>query len=261
MEWIRRHLRQLRWQLTLSYTAVTVVSLLVVVAIVTGVFFSKILLPDSAMTPQDWVNIAREQSQFPYGELLTADPINTDLFSRILADFDPVIVSHKLFLFSDLEIYARTTGVIDVLITDSEGRLIAMSNRRQPAWLEGVAIGEQFDPGLIPGLEKPLEAALQGKTDAYSIFHTFEDGDGFLMAIPIFNPDITGRVAGVVVYNVRDISTEDDRARYFGIVLLRSLVIILIAAVLVGATFGALTAEGLAGRFRRLASASEAGLM
>ena len=30
MGWIRRHLRQLRWQLTLSYTAVTVVSLVAI---------------------------------------------------------------------------------------------------------------------------------------------------------------------------------------------------------------------------------------
>jgi signal transduction histidine kinase len=258
MEWIRRHLRQLRWQLTLSYTAVTVVSLLVVVMIAAGFLFSQILLPDYALTPQDWVDIARNQSQWPLGDLLSEAPLDPQVFSRILNDMDPVIVSHKLFLFSDLEIYARTTGMIDVLITDGAGRFIAVSKKNQPALLEGVAFGEQFDPGLVPGLEKPLQAALQGRTSADAIYHAFEDGDGFLMAIPIFHPDFTGEVVGVIVYNVRDISTEGDRATYFGIVLLRSLVVILIAAVLVGATFGALTAEGLAGRFRRLATASQA---
>lgn len=258
MEWIKRRLRKLRWQLTLSYTAVTVVSLLVVVMIAAGFLFSQILLPDYALTPQDWVDIARNSAQWPFGELLSAEPLEPMVFSRILSDFDPVIVSHKLFLFGDLEIYARTTGVIDVLITDGGGRFIAVSKKYQPALLEGVAFGEQFDPGLVPGLEKPLQAALQGRTSADAIYHAFEDGDGFLMAIPIFHPDFTGEVVGVIVYNVRDISTEGDRASYFGIVLLRSLAIILIAATVVGTTFGALTAEGLAGRFRRLASASEA---
>ncbi|MEJ2708630.1 MAG: hypothetical protein P8074_13515 [Anaerolineales bacterium] len=115
MEWIRRHLRQLRWQLTLSYTGVTVISLLVVVMIAAGFLFSQILLPDYALTPQDWVDIARNQSQWPLGDLLSEAPLDPQVFSRILNDMDPVIVSHKLFLFSDLEIYARTTGVIDVL--------------------------------------------------------------------------------------------------------------------------------------------------
>lgn len=258
MEWIRRHLRQLRWQLTLSYTAVTVVTLLVLVMIAAGVFFSQILIPNYAMRPQEWVNLAFEQSQFPYAELLEEDPINTEVFAKILNNFDPVIVSSRLFLFRDLEIYARTTGEIDVFITDDEGRLVGETKRRTPSLLEGVAVGETFDPGLVPGLDGPLEAALQGKTHSNAIFHAFEDSDGFLMAIPVFHPKDTGKVVGVIVYNMRDISTEGDRATYFGIVMLRSLVIILIAAVIVGATFGALTAEGLAGRFRRLASASEA---
>jgi signal transduction histidine kinase len=255
MEWIKRHLRQLRWQLTLSYTAVTVISLLAVVAIIAGIFFSKILLPDYVLKPQDWVDIAREQSR-TYGYILASDPIKVDIFSEIIDNFDPVIVSQRLALFNDLEIYARTTGVIDILITDEEGRFVAVSKRNQPPLLTGVAVGEQFDPNLVPGLAGPLEGALQGRTDANSLFFKFEEGDGFLMAIPIYNP-YGSDVVGVVVFNVRDISTVDDQANYFGIVLLRSLVIILIAATLVGATFGALTAEGLAGRFRRLTAASE----
>jgi signal transduction histidine kinase len=210
-------LQQLRWQLTLSYTAVTVVSLLVIVIIVTGVFFTQILLPDYALTPQDWVDIASDQSQFPLGYLLSEDPINTEIFLNIYSDIDPVIVSQKLFLFSDLEIYARTTGVIDLLITDSAGRLVYVSRRNTPFLLQDIKAGEQFDPDLVPGLAGPPLA-----------------------------------------YVIRDISTPQDRGRYTAIVFLRSLVIVLLAAVLVGTVFGGLTAEALAGRFRRLASASEA---
>lgn len=258
MGWIRRHLRQLRWQLTLSYTAVTVVSLVALVMIAAGVFFTQILLPDYALSPQDWVDIASEQSQFPLGYLLIEDPIEPEIFSKIFSEFDPVIVSQKLFLFSDLEIYARSTGVIDILITDDAGRLVYVSRINEPYLLEGVTPGEQFDPDLIPGLEEPLEAALQGKSDAFSVYQEFEEGDGFLMAIPLFNPEISGKVVGTIAYIIRDISTPADRGRYSFIVFLRSLVIVLLAAALVGALFGALTAEALAGRFRRLASATEA---
>ena len=258
MGWIRRHLQQLRWQLTLSYTAVTVVSLLVIVIIVTGVFFTQILLPDYALTPQDWVDIASDQSQFPLGYLLSEDPINTEIFLNIYSDIDPVIVSQKLFLFSDLEIYARTTGVIDLLITDSAGRLVYVSRRNTPFLLQDIKAGEQFDPDLVPGLAGPLEAALLGRSDASSVFQEFDEGDGFLMAIPIPHPEVPGKIVGALAYVIRDISTPQDRGRYTAIVFLRSLVIVLLAAVLVGTVFGGLTAEALAGRFRRLASASEA---
>jgi len=258
MEWIRRHLRQLRWQLTLSYTAVTVVSLLAIVMIVASIFFSQILLPDYVLTPQDWVDIASDQTQSTLAYLLAEDPINPEIFMKVFSDIDPVIVSQKLFLFSDLEIYARSTGVIDILVTDSAGRLVYVSRRNTPFLLSGMPPGEKFDPDLIPGLKGPLEAALQGRSDADSVYQEFGDGDGFLMALPVFDPEISDKVVGVVAYVVRDISTPQDRGRYSAIVFLRSLVIILLAAVLVGAIFGGLTAEALASRFRRLASASEA---
>jgi signal transduction histidine kinase len=257
MGWIRVHLRQLRWQLTLSYAAVTVVSLLVVFAMAASILFSKVLLPEYAMTPQDWVDIARKQSQAPYGEILAKIP-DTKIFSNMLDEFNPTIVNNKLVLFGDLELYVRTTGVIDALVTDRQGKLLAVSKLHEPYLLEGVAIGDAFDPGLVPGLGKPLAAALQGKTDAASVFNKNETGDGFVMAVPIFNPDQMSEVVGVIAFVVRDISTEADRGIYYGIVLLRSLVIVLIVAIMVGTAFGAITAEGLAGRFRRMSSASEA---
>ena len=258
MGWIKKNLRQLRWQLTLSYTAVTVVSLLVLVMIAAGILFSQILLPMNALSPQDWVNIVRDQSQFPLNELLSNDPINFEVVSKVFEDLDPVIVSRKIALFSDLEIYARSTGVVDIIVTDHEGRLVAVTNRYKYLLLPNATPGETFDPGLVPGLEKPLKAALEGKTYPDAVFHAFEDGDGFLMAIPIFHSEITGKVVGAIVYYMYDLSTENDRSTYFVTVLLRSLFVILVAAGIVGATFGALTAEGLAGRFRRLVSASEA---
>lgn len=257
MEWIRHHLRQLRWQLTLSYAAVTVVSLLAVAAIAASVLFAKVLIPEYALTPQDWVDIARVQAQTPYGELLsrTTDPV---VYTKMVQIFDPTIVTNTLFLFRDLEIFARTVGEIDVLITDGAGRLMAVSHRYDPPLLRGARLGETFDPELVPGLAGPLSAALQGRTDAEAVFSRLETGDGFLLAIPIFHPERLSEVVGVIVFYLRDISTEADRGVYLGIVLLRSLMFALIAAVLLGTAFGAITAEGLAGRFRRMASASEA---
>ena len=74
-----------------------------------------------------------------------------------------MIVSQKLFLFSDLEIYARSTGVIDFLVTDSAGRLVYVSRRNTPFLLLDIKAGEQFDPDLIPWVGRTTGGSLAGQ--------------------------------------------------------------------------------------------------
>jgi hypothetical protein len=71
--------RKLRWKLTLSYTAVTVGSLLVVVLAFTLLLLSIILVPRGYLTPEVWALVIRRD----YGPLLShvlAQPdMDTDL--------------------------------------------------------------------------------------------------------------------------------------------------------------------------------------
>lgn len=258
MERLKNNFRKLRWQLTFSYTAVTVATLLVITVIIAAVFFSKILLPYGAITPQDWINIATDQIQVGYGWLMSGDGIRKE-YLREVVNTENSIITQRLFLFADLEINARSSGKLDVIVFDTQKVLWAVTSVNDPPLFPQSAIGTQVDTALVPGLADPLEAALQGKNDAKSVFSELDAGDSFTFAIPLFNEEEgNGEVIGAVAIHVRDLSTEGDRLPYLGLVFTRTLLIILSVAVVVGSVFGGLTAEGLSGRFRRVAEKATA---
>ena len=76
---LKNIIRQLRWKLTLSYTAVTVGALLVVVLILGALAFSRILVPNNILTPKVWNEIANEQMVPVIRHILAQSPIDTDL--------------------------------------------------------------------------------------------------------------------------------------------------------------------------------------
>jgi hypothetical protein len=80
--------RRLQWRLTLSYAAVTVGSLLIVVLILGYLLFSRAFIPlelyDAYLAPRDWIRIMRENSEPVWTEVLSEDPINTDLIAKLL---------------------------------------------------------------------------------------------------------------------------------------------------------------------------------
>jgi len=61
---VKQSLRRLQWKLTLSYTAVTVGSLFVVVLVLGYLLFSKVLVPldvlNSVLSPKSWIQIASQ---------------------------------------------------------------------------------------------------------------------------------------------------------------------------------------------------------
>ena len=63
---IKSSFRRLQWKLTLSYTAVTVGSLFVVVLILGYFFFSRAFVPieiyNRLLTPEEWIRIIRENN-------------------------------------------------------------------------------------------------------------------------------------------------------------------------------------------------------
>jgi len=74
-------LRQLRWRLTLSYTAVTVGSLLVVGLIIGAVFFPKILVPDTFLSPEMMIEVANRSVVTIMRSILSQMPIDYEMFS------------------------------------------------------------------------------------------------------------------------------------------------------------------------------------
>ena len=49
--------RKLRWQLTLSYTIVTVCAFLVVILIMGSILLPRLFIPDNILTPEGMINV------------------------------------------------------------------------------------------------------------------------------------------------------------------------------------------------------------
>jgi len=67
--------------LTLSYTAVTVGSLLVVGLIIGAVFFPKLLVPDMFLSPEMMIEVANRSVVTIMRSILSQMPIDYEMFS------------------------------------------------------------------------------------------------------------------------------------------------------------------------------------
>lgn len=252
--------RQLRWRLTLSYTAVTVGTLLVVVLIVGAFLFSRILVPHNVLTPEVWAYIVSENAPTAWSYVLAQSPVDTDLLALMLEDAveggDLQITHYDLFRLGDMQLTARTLGRGDVLIVGADGTLLGTSSARL---VPNQAIGQPIDPRLLPGLEEPLRAALAGEADPERLFVTIDPDREFFFLMPFFKERAgTQHVVGAGIIYVQALPTESDiPANVLGLAG-RSLLILTLASGLVGALFGAVTASGLAKRFKRISQTTEA---
>jgi hypothetical protein len=61
----------------------------------------------------------------------------------------------------------RTIGTGDMLLIDADGTLLGMT---APERFPTAQFGQPIDPGILPGLEAPLRAALAGEEDPERLF-------------------------------------------------------------------------------------------
>jgi two-component system, NarL family, sensor histidine kinase LiaS len=253
---LRGTFRQLRWKLTLSYTAVTVGALLVVVLALGFFLFSWILVPHNVLTPEILTRAFRESASPAWNHVLTESPVDTDLVSLMLEDREPQITYFDFLRLGDMQLTVRTLGQVDLLIVDADGMLLGTSN---PGFVPEEAIGRPIDVSLLPGLEDPLQAALAGETDANRLFVTIEPNEEFFLVVPFLDESASvERVLGAGIVYVEALPTENDIPTNTLMLAGKSLLILLLAAGLVGAIFGAVTANGMVKRLKRVSNASEA---
>lgn len=250
--------RRLQWKLTLTYTAVTVGSLLIVTLFVGYLLFSRPFIPldlyDRLLTPRDWIRIVSENSSAIWNEVMSQEPIDTGLISGLLQEPNLQITDVGLFQIGDIELRVRTLGQGSVLILDSDGIILGTSN---PDFVSEDDIGQPLDIGILPGLEGVLEAAFRGEVDPELLFVTLEPHERFYFAIPITGEANQAVLGVVIIYFEKLPTTEDVPANYwafFG----RSALILLLAAGVVGTIFGAMTASGMVLRLERVSQVTDA---
>jgi hypothetical protein len=231
-------LGRLRWRLTLTYSAVTVGALLVVVAILGTLLFSRVLVPlealQGALSPEAWIRIVSESAPPSWRYLLSQDPVDMELISTILEEGDLQVTHLDLFRVGDLQVRARTTGQGSVLIVDPKRVLLGTSNSNL---VPPSAVGQPLDPGVLPGLGGVLTAALSGESDAEKLFVTLEPNERFYFALPYLD-ETQQQVLGVGIIYFENLPTEDDIAANTLALLGRSVLVLLFAAGLVGTVKG-----------------------
>lgn len=253
-----RIFRRLQWKLTLSYAAVTVSTLLVIVCLLGVLLFSRVLVPldilDSVLSAEAWIKIAGENASPEWRYLLSQDPIDTQLISMMLQSGDLQVTHFDLFRIGDLQVQIRTTSQGSVLIADSEGILLGTSN---PDFVSEQAIGQPLDPEILPGLQGPLTTALRGEVDPQRLFVTLEPNERFYFAIPYLD-EVNQDVLGVGIIYFESLPTENDLPANLLILVGRSVLILLLAAGLIGVVFGALTAGSMTQRLHRVSEVTDA---
>ena len=258
VERLKLTFRRLQWKLTLSYAAVTVGSLLIAVLILGYMMFSRGFIPldiyHRVLTPENWIRIIRENDSSIWRTILSQDPINTELISVLLNESNLQITDISILQIGDFEIRIRTVGQGSALIVDPSGILLGTSN---PKIVTEHAVGQPLDMGVLPGLEGSLSTALRGEIDPERLFVSIEPQKRFYFAIP-FLDEADQEVLGAAIVHIERLPTANDIPANLWRLVGRSVLILMLAAGVVGAIFGAITASSMVSRLERVSQVTDA---
>jgi NarL family two-component system sensor histidine kinase LiaS len=259
---LKSAVRKLRWKLTLSYTAVTMGSLLVVVLAFGLLLLSVVLVPRGYLTPEVWADVVHREYGSLWRYVLAQPDVDTDLIGLMLSNAESTTpprqfqVSHwEPFRIADMQFMVRTLGTGDLLLVGADGTLLG---KTAPERFPTAQVGQPIDTSILPGLAEPLKAALSGEEDPDRLFVTIKPDQEFFLIVPLRDEQDTQRVLGAAILYVESLPTDSDVPAHTVALVSRSLLVFLLAAGLMGALFGSVTANGMVKRLQRVSSASEA---
>ena len=237
-------LRRLRWKLTLSYTLVTVVALLVLeLLLASGIiaFLNSDLLP----------RFVGQQLRDEFAPRLEAPLSRTPP--------DTARLREELTWFADnsgirgADAASPETG-LGVRVSADEGALFVVDERRRllvsVPRLEGFPEGRPFEAGRVPGLDPLIDRAFDGEENSGRLS---SNTDGRVLTVtPIEGDD--GRVNGVLVGTFRMPNLTGPLLITVG----ASAILLTVPAGVLGMVFGFVTAWGLTRRLQRVVYAARA---
>jgi signal transduction histidine kinase len=256
---LRDALRQLRWKLTFSYTAVAVGTLLIVAFIVALLIFPAVLTPGGFVTEERWITATNEQVLPAFYGAFIQSPPDPDLIDQLLVGADRIagtIASQGLLQVGQIELVAKASADVDFALVDASGALMGTSDR---GMIPAAEYGQVFDPELVPGLAGPLKAALAGETDPEQLFSVVDPDAELVWAVPVFGVGrAEGQLLGAIITRLDSVPTGGDLLAHTLTLVARSLLLSVLAAGIIGGIFGSLTAEGMVSRLDRLRGVTEA---
>jgi NarL family two-component system sensor histidine kinase LiaS len=252
--------------MTLSYTLVTVGTLLVITLVLGGILLIRIFEAKSGMPPgydpegyiAGFMDVENSTSSYLYYcQVLSQTPQNLNLVNRMLVKLQSVFAKYELFRIGQVTVNASTIAELRVAVFRPDGTLLGASVPNDPAFRDQV--GKIFDPARVPGLDGPFRFALAGTTDPNLLYTELEKDQRYVFVAPCFNraSGDPNQIMGVIALLIDAVPTQDDVPWYLSSVAGRSLVIFLLGTGIMGAIFGSYFAHGLTTRFNRLSSTTD----
>jgi len=232
-------LRRLRWKLTLSYTLVTVVALLMAELLLVAALVAFLSSP---FLPGFVVQDLKDNVVPRLEPALSETPPDVEaLREEMRRFFDEGDVARGPVSLKP----ALGPGDGYLFVVDDERRLLA-SDRE----LEGISEGERLDSGPFPGLDPVLTEALGGEEDPWRLQARSPDDRQLYTVAPVKGED--GHILGAVVatFGLPDLAVVALVLLGIGAIALA------VPAAVIGTVFGFVTAWSLTRRLRRLARAA-----
>ena len=234
-------LRRLRWKLTLSYTLVTVVALLIAELLLVA---ALIALLSSPVLPGFVVQDLKETAVPRLEPALSETPPDVEALREEIRLLTNEADAGEGAGSLDL---ALEPGDSSLFVVDDERRLLASNRERDEA-----SEGDRLDSEPFPGLDPILTAALGGEEDPWSLQARSPDDRQLYTVAPVKGGD--GRVLGVVVATL---GLPDLTVVAFALLGVGAIALAVPAAI-IGTIFGFVTAWSLTRRLRKLANAARA---
>ena len=262
-------MRSLRGKMTLSYSLVTIAALLVV-EIILMILLMSYFANNLDLTPVTLISKLQAEWTPRVEEFFSKEPPDVEGMRAYLEDVQgSVLETRPLLILGNLEVQMKASDFLNFYyLLDDRTLVDAIPHGIVPE----ADLGTQVPFDYLPGLEKPLRAALSGVEDQNQLYETIEQGNRIVGAIPVFrfesaetqtippsdDPvlDVERNLVGVIVFMTKSFPWEFLPIDEVMISIGRSLLIFTFFAGILGSVFGMMTARGLTQRISIVSQAA-----
>lgn len=270
LQQVRMSFRSLRWRLTLSYSLVTVAALLVVELIVMVLLMSY-FVANIDLTPENLISNLRAEWTPMVQQFFSEDPPDIEGVQEYLDDVQgSAIGTRPLFILGNLQLQMKAQDFLSFYYLLDDRTLVDVIPHDL---VPNEELGKQIPYDYLPGLEKPLKAALDGIEDENELYAKVNPGNRITGAIPVFRyepsivdqttdpenetvMDVERKLVGVIVFTTKRFPWEFLPLSEVMVYIGRSLLIFTFFAGIFGSVFGMITAGGLTKRLTKVSEAA-----
>jgi len=247
------------------------VAALLVVELLVMILLMSYFVNNIDLTPENLISNLRAEWTPMVQQYFSEDPPNIEGVREYLSDVQgSAIGTRPLLILGNLQIQMKAQDFLSFYyLLDDRTLVDVIPHGLVPAEDLGTKIPFDF----LPGLEKPLRAALDGFEDENLLYEKVEPGNRITGAIPVFRyepteigehvspdtgtvMDVERNLVGVIVFTTKRFPWEFLPMSEVGVYIGRSLLIFTLFAGIFGTVFGMMTAANLTERLTRVSKAA-----